>query len=70
MQHLGMIEEEPEVLGFIPSPATFISPADSRSFWQKYVHEVLVNHLWCVSLPRKRVVRVTDGPNMTIDVYR
>ena len=40
------------------------------SYWQKYVHEVLVNRLRGLSLPRKSVVRLTDHPDMTIDVYR
>ena len=53
---------------------TFVSPsAFSRkavvSYWPKYVHEVLVNHLGGLSLPRKSVVRLTDHPNMTLDVY-
>ena len=34
------------------------------------MHEVLVNHLGGVSLPRKSVVRLTDHPDMTLDVYR
>ena len=34
------------------------------------MHEVLVNRLGGLSLPRKSVVRLTDGPDMTIDVYR
>ena len=37
---------------------------------RKYVHEVLVNHLGGLSLPRKSVVRLTDRPDMTLDVYR
>ena len=53
---------------------TFVSPSSfSRravSYWQKYVHEVLVNHLGGLSLPRKSVVRLTDRPDMTLDVYR
>ena len=36
----------------------------------KYVHEVLANHLGGLSLPRKSVVRLTDHPDMTLDVYR
>ena len=53
---------------------TFVSPsAFSRrtvvSYWRKYVHEVLVNHLGGLSLPRKSVVRLTDRPDMTLDVY-
>ena len=34
------------------------------------MHEVLVNRLGGLSLPRKSVVRLTDRPDMTIDVYR
>ena len=56
-------------------PHTFVSPsADSRravvSYWRKYVHEVLVNRLGGLSLPRKPVIRFTDCSAMTIDVYR
>ena len=54
---------------------TFVSPsAFSRravvSYWRKYVHEVLVNRLGGLSLHRKSVVRLTDRPDMTLDVYR
>ena len=54
---------------------TFVSPsAFSRravvSYWRKYVHKVLVNRLGDLSLPRKSVVRLTDRPDMTLDVYR
>ena len=54
---------------------TFVPPsADSRgavvSYWRKYVHEVLVNRLGGLSLPRKRVVWLTDRPDMTLDVNR
>ena len=56
-------------------PRTFVSPsAVSRgavvSYWRKYVHEVLVNRLGGLSLPRKSVVRLTDCPDMILDVYR
>ena len=34
------------------------------------MHEVLVNRLGSLSLPRKSVVRLTDRPDMTLDVYR
>ena len=52
----------------------FVSPStDSRgavvSYWRKYVHEVLVNPLGGLSLPRKSVVRLIDRPDMTLDVY-
>ena len=34
------------------------------------MHKVLVNRLGGPSLPRKSVVRLTDPPDMTLDVYR
>ena len=34
------------------------------------VHKVQVNRLGGLSLPRKSVVRLTDRPDMTLDVYR
>ena len=34
------------------------------------MHEVLDNHLGGLSLPRESVVRLTDRPDMTVDVYR
>ena len=34
------------------------------------MHKVLVNRLGGLSLPRKNVVRLTDRPDMTLDVYR
>ena len=34
------------------------------------MHKVLVNRLGGLSLPRKSVVRITDRPDMTLDVYR
>ena len=34
------------------------------------MHEVLVNGLGGLSLPRKSGVRLTDRPDMTLDVYR
>ena len=56
-------------------PHTFVSSsANPRgadvSYWRKYVHEVLVNRLGGLSLPRKSVVRLTDRPDMTLDVHR
>ena len=33
------------------------------------MHKVLVNHLGGLSLARKSVVRLTDRPDMTLDVY-
>ena len=34
------------------------------------MHEVLVNRLGGLSLPRKSVVRLTDRHDLTLDVYR
>ena len=34
------------------------------------MQEVLVSRLGGLSLPRKSVVRLTDRPDMTLDVYR
>ena len=34
------------------------------------MHGVLVNRLGGLSLPRKSVVRLTDRPDMTLDVHR
>ena len=53
---------------------TFVStPADPRravvSYWQKYVHLVVVNSLGGLRLPRNSVLRLTDRPEMTITVY-
>ena len=33
------------------------------------MHEVLVNRLRGLSLPRESVVRLNDRPDMTLDVY-
>ena len=34
------------------------------------MHEVLVNRLGGLSLPRESVVRLPDRPDVTLDVYR
>ena len=74
-QSVGHLTGKSEVLGLILGwPHTFVSSsADSRgtvvSYWRKYVHEILVNGLGGVSLLRKSVVRLTDHPDMTLDVY-
>ena len=51
------------------SPSAFSRRA-VVSYWRKYVHEVLVNRLGGLILLRKSVVRLTDRPDMTLDVYR
>ena len=71
--HINLPRKQNQVRSPV-QPHTFVSPStDSRravvSYWQKYVHEVVVNHLGGLSLPRKSVVRLTDCPNMIIDVY-
>ena len=75
MQLVAFLTQEPEVPSCITGPATYFLSlsADSRraviSYWRKYVHEVLVNCLGGLSLPRKSVVRLTDRPDMTLAVY-
>ena len=75
-QSVGHLTRKSGVLGsYLVWQHTFVSPsAFSRrpvlSYWRKYVHEVLVNRLGGLSLPRKSVVRLTDRPDKTLDVYR
>ena len=75
-QSVGHLTRKSGVLGSIPGLATYfrsLSAFSKRavvSYWRKYVHEVLVNRLGGLSLPRKSVVRLTDRPDMTLDVYR
>ena len=65
-QSVGHLTHKSEVL---VSPSAY-SRGAVVSYWRKYVHEVLVNRLGGLGLPRKRVVRLTDRPDMTLDVYR
>ena len=71
-QSAGHLTRKSGVLGSIPGLATYFR--FSFRFFKKgscqYVHEVLVNRLEGLSLPRKNVVRLTDRPDMTLDVYR
>ena len=76
-QSVGHLTRKSGVLGSIPGLATyfrfsfcFFSRRAVVSYLRKYVHEVLVNRLGGLSLPRKSVVRLTDCPDMTLDVYR
>ena len=72
-QLVGHLTRKLGVLGSIPSLATYFrfpSAALRRvvvSYWR---HEVLANRFGSLSLPRKSVVRLTDHPDMTLDVYR
>ena len=73
--HVNTLVSQGSWVRYLVSQYTFVSPsAFSRravvSYWRKYVHEVLVNRLGGLSLPRKSVVRLTDPPDMTLDVYR
>ena len=78
-QSVGPLTRMSGVLGSILGLATYFR--FSFRFFKKgscqllatvcaYVHEVLVNRLGGLSLPRKSVVRLTDRPDMTLDVYR
>ena len=75
-QSVGHLTRKSGVLGSIPGLATYFRfsfrffKKAVVSYWRKYVHEVLVNRLGGLSLPRKSVVRLTDRPDMTLDVYR
>ena len=72
---IGHLTRKSGVLGSIPGlqhtfvSLSFFSRRAVVSYWRKYVHEVLVNRLGGLSLPRKSVVRLTDRPDMTLDVY-
>ena len=74
-QLVGHLTRKSGVLGSISGLATYFRfsfrffKEGSCQFWGKYVHEVLVNRLGGLSLPRKSVVRLTDRPGMTLDVY-
>ena len=75
-QSVGHLTGKSEVLGSIPGLATYFRfsfrffKKAVVSYWRKYVHEGLVNRLGGLSLPRKSVDRLTDRPDMTLDVYR
>ena len=74
-QSVGHLTRKSGVLDSIPGLATYFRfsirffKKGSCQLLAKYVHEVLVNHLEGLSLPRKSVVRLTDRPDMTLDVY-
>ena len=57
-------------IGYMTSPPSAFSRRAVVSYWRKYVHEVLVNRLGGLSLPRKSVVRLTDRPDIILVVYR
>ena len=75
-QSVGHLTRKSGVLVSIPGLATYFRfsfrffKRGSCQLLTKYVHEVLVNRLGGLSLPRKSVVRLTDRLDMTLDVYR
>ena len=78
-QSVGHLTRKTEVLGSIPGLATYFrfsfrcfkrGSCQLLAKTSMYVHEVLVNRLGGLNLPRKRVVRLTDSPDMTLDVFR
>ena len=75
-QSVGHLTRKSGVLGSITGLATYFRfsfrffKKAVVSFWRKYVHEVLINRLGRLSMPRKSVVRLTDRPDMTLDVHR
>ena len=68
-QSVGHLTRRSDDLCSIPVSLSADSRRAAVSYWRKYVHEVLVNRLEGLSLPRKSVVRLTDRPDMTLDVY-
>ena len=74
-QSVGHLTRKSGVLGSIPGLATYFR--FSFRFFKKgscqllaNVLQVLVNRLGGLNLPRKSVVRLTDRPDITLDVYR
>ena len=73
---VGHLTLKSGVLGSIPGLATFFRfsfrffKKGSCQLLAKVCAQVLVNRLGGLSLPRKSVVRLTDRPHMTLDVYR
>ena len=70
-QSVVRLTQEPEFQ--VRKPHTFHSPyADSAkafSYWQNYVHSVLVNCLGGLGLSRNSVIRLSDRPDNTTAVY-
>ena len=61
-QSVARLTQKPEVMGSISGPVTYFCLSfrwlnkGSFSYWRKYVHEVLVNRLGGLRLPRKSYV--------------
>ena len=75
-QSVGHLTCKSGVLGSIPGLSTNFRfsfrffKKGSCQLLAEVCTRILVNHLGGLSLPRKSVVRLTDRPNMTLDVYR
>ena len=71
-QSVGHLTRKSGVLGSIPGLTTYFR--FSFHFFKKgssqLLAKVCARNLGGLSLPRKSVVRLTDHPNMTLDVYR
>ena len=68
-QLAGHLTRKSEVLDLIPGPATYFR--FSFRFFKKGSCQLLAKVCApSLSLPRKSVVRLTDCPDMTLDVYR
>ena len=75
-QSVGHLTRKSGVLGSIPGLATYFRfsfrffKKGSCQLLAKVCARILINCLGGLSLPRKSVVRLTDRPDMTLDVYR
>ena len=76
-QSVGHLTRNSWVLGSIPGLATyfrfsfpFFQEGQLSVTGESMCQKVLVNRLGSLSLPKKSVVRLTDRPDMTLDVYR
>ena len=72
----GHLTRKSGVLGSIPGLATYFRfsfrffKKGSCQLLAKVCARSIINRLGGLSLPRKSVVRLTDCPDMTLDVYR
>ena len=75
-QSVGHLTHKSGVLGSISGLATYIRfffrffKKGSCQLLAKVSARSMVNRLGGLSLPRKSVVRLTDRPDMTLNVYR
>ena len=75
-QSVGHLTRKSEVLGSIPGLVTYFRfsfrcfKRGSCQLLAKVCARSAVHRVGGLSLPRKSVVRLTDRPDMTLDVYR